>query len=192
MFELTDEALLKLGEAWVDLIKAGLRQKYPYGNPNVKGSANKIASGTLYESLRVELQPTPDGAFLNFFAATAPGDDNTYLDYVDRGRPKGITKVPVQALLDWIEIKGIRPRNKKGQFILNNLQNRTSLAFAIRENIFKYGIRPTNIYENSYDDIADLINQPPSEIADEVNELFAAVQQDIENFITRIIFNPTT
>ena len=54
-----------------------------------------------------------------------------YGEWVDVGRKKGVTRVPVQALIEWVKVKGIASGEQaKG------------MAFAIREKIYQEG-RPT-------------------------------------------------
>jgi hypothetical protein len=53
---------------------------------------------------------------------------NDYLTWVDRGRKPG-TYPPIQAIQRWVAIKGI-PKEA---------------AWAIRRNIFKFGIKPTRV-----------------------------------------------
>jgi hypothetical protein len=86
--------------------------------------------------------------------------------------------VPIPAILEWIKIKGIRGRNKKGQFI-----PRLSFAFAIRQSIFKYGIRPAYIYDKGYNSLEDIFNNPPPELMEAYNDLYAAIENDVANFI---------
>ena len=58
---------------------------------------------------------------------------NDYFKYVDTGRRPRARRVPIQALIKWMQKKGIRPTGR---------MTYTSLAFAIREAIYKAGIRP--------------------------------------------------
>ena len=81
----------------------------------------KVASGSLVNSINYRLQDTANGVNLILLA-----DD--YLKYVDRGRKPG-TYPPIQAIQKWVAIKGI-PKQA---------------AWAIRQNIFKFGIKPTNV-----------------------------------------------
>ena len=62
-----------------------------------------------------------------------------------------------------------------------------SLAWAIQTNIFKYGIRPANIYDKTLDSIEDLFDNPPAEIQAEIDELVEAMAGDINNLILQTI-----
>jgi hypothetical protein len=81
----------------------------------------KVASGSLVNSINYRLQETANGINLVLLA-------NDYLKWVDRGRKPG-TYPPIQAIQRWVAIKGI-PKEA---------------AWAIRTNIFKFGIKPTRV-----------------------------------------------
>lgn len=81
----------------------------------------KVASGSLINSINYKLQDTAQGINLILVA-------NDYLKYVDQGRRPG-TYPPIQAIKKWVAIKGI-PKEA---------------AWAIRTNIYKFGIKPTNV-----------------------------------------------
>jgi hypothetical protein len=81
----------------------------------------KVASGSLVNSINYRLQDTANGINLILLA-------NDYLKWVDRGRKPG-TYPPIQAIQRWVAIKGI-PKQA---------------AWAIRTNIFKFGIKPTRV-----------------------------------------------
>jgi hypothetical protein len=172
---LSERALQILVDLLVQYLKERLiANDYPYGNPDAYGVGNKVASGSLYNSIRGSVEIGTDGL------PYAVIDYNDYLQYVQRGRPAQIKRVPISALLQWISIKGLKGRDKKGRFIPN-----LSLAFAIQTNIYKYGIRPANIYDRGFDDLEDLFtnfpNNLPLELQAEAEELFEAVADDIVN-----------
>jgi hypothetical protein len=81
----------------------------------------KVASGSLINSINYRLQDTAYGVNLILLA-------NDYLKWVDRGRKPG-TYPPIQAIQKWAQIKGI-PKEA---------------AWAIRTNIYKFGIKPTRV-----------------------------------------------
>jgi hypothetical protein len=81
----------------------------------------KVASGSLVNSINYRLQDTANGINLILLA-------NDYLKWVDRGRKPG-TYPPIQAIQRWVAIKGI-PKEA---------------AWAIRQNIYKFGIKPTRV-----------------------------------------------
>ena len=180
MFELTEEALQVLINLFVANIKKQIEtRQFPYGHPQ-SGVGNKIASGMLYDSIQGTVEVGTDG---EPYAVLYYAD---YFPYVNRGRKTQLTRVPLSALLNWIKIKGIRGRDKKGRFIPN-----MSLAFGIQTNIFKYGIRPSNIYDKGLDAIEDYFDDYPNNLPPEMRavgeQLFEAVAQDINNFIDKTL-----
>jgi hypothetical protein len=176
MWELTEQQLQDLGDIFIDFYKKKITEKiYPYGNPKVRGLGNKVASGKLLNSLSAKVKDTPDGLMLEL----------SYMDYlknVNFGRKPKKKKVPVNVLLQWIKDKRIRGRNKKGRFIKD-----LSFAFAVQQNIFKYGIRPTNIFDKTYDSFEDVLLNPPPQLSDQYTLLYDAIGQDVENFLIQTI-----
>lgn len=86
---------------------------------------NKSASGALINSIDYRLQETAQEIKLII-------DANDYLKYVDEGRKPGKFP-PIQAIEKWTKLKGI-PQ---------------SAVFPIAKSIFKFGIEPTNVIEDS-------------------------------------------
>lgn len=175
MFELTEEALQKLGTLFVKMMKQKIREKiYPYGNPQ-SGVGDKYASGNLYNSLTATVMPNGD----DFELVITYAD---YFKYVNEGRRAGVKKVPLTALLEWIKIRGIRGVKRGrggGAGRISNL----SLAFAIRESIYKYGIRPANIYDKGLDSLEAIFENPPPELQQAYTDLYAAIENDVVNFV---------
>jgi len=81
----------------------------------------KVASGKLVQSINYRLQPLATGIQIQLLS-------EDYLKYVDKGRRPG-TYPPISAIQRWASVKGI-PQGA---------------AWGIRRNIFKYGIKPTNV-----------------------------------------------
>jgi len=182
-YNLTDEALKKLGDLFVTQLKDKIKAKiYPYGNP-IRGRGNKIATGELYDSLKSRIVTEPDKpAMLEISYAD-------YFKYVNLGRRAGLKKVPIQALLDWIKVRKLRFRTEKGRF---KKGTQLQLAFAVQTNIYKYGIRPANIYDKALDSIEDLFDNPTPELAAEFENVYEAISEDINILIERILEEPIT
>lgn len=178
MYELADDALLAIGELFIEAIQEKMDKKiYPYGNPSVRGKGDKVATGKLLNSLKAELIP--------WNSQGQGGLKITYLDYfqnVNLGRRKEKRNVPIKNLLDWIKVRGIRGRTKKGKFMKD-----LSLAFAIQKNIYKYGIRPADIYDKGLDGLESMLagDSPdtPPDVRAAYQELYAAIENDVANFI---------
>lgn len=185
MYEIADDALEALGNIFVDMMKKKIQQKiYPYGHPQ-RGTGNKVASGKLLNSLSSKLVPGQGGqpGYLEITYAD-------YFEYVNQGRRPGVSKVPIQPLLDWIKIKGIKPRqiknpnrSQRGRFAKRGKNWELRLAFAIQKNILKYGIRPANIYDKTLESLDDIFTNPPPELEQAYNELYGAIEEDVYNLI---------
>lgn len=182
MFELTPAALQRLGTIFINFYKQKLQQKiYPYapgyrGEGTTRGVGNKVASGQLLNSMTATVVTKGNGQYELVI---------TYMDYfeaVNLGRRPNRKKVPINALLDWIKIRGVKGRNKRGRFIPS-----LSLAFAIQTNIYKYGIAPSNIYDKAYDSFEALLENPPAEFQDEYDSLYEAIGRDVENFMEKVV-----
>lgn len=85
--------------------------------------AGKNASGRLINTIDFRL--VEDAEIIKMEIISAP-----YLEWVDKGRKRG-TYPPIKPLIQWVNIKGL----PKGA------------AYGIQKNIFKFGIKPTNIIQ---------------------------------------------
>lgn len=110
-------------------------KRYPFGFANYRGLGNKVASGKLRDSIKVVTMQTQGMTVLQVIA-------EEYFQWVQSGRLPGKKGVPIGSLEQWIKARGLRGRNKKGQFI-----TKRSFAFAIQNNIKKFGIRPANFLD---------------------------------------------
>lgn len=191
-YRMTEAALHRIGKLWVKIVKEKIRNK------------KKIASRFLIDSIKYEVITASDGEPI---LSVQYAD---YYKYVNRGRrPRGNDRpitaengaVPIgikkPGLLQWIQIKGLRGRDKKGKFMSN-----LSLAYAIRASIWKKGIKPfgkqpTLFFDPALDKLEKMLdptNIPagtPAELRRELEEIFVAATEDIniviENMITTSI-----
>jgi hypothetical protein len=92
----------------------------------------KIATGDLIESLKIEIEKTPDGAIISLAG-------NEYITFIEKGRRRG-KYAPIKELKKWVMAKGIATGEKKV----------SAVAFAINNKIKKEGIKPRPILENAY------------------------------------------
>lgn len=102
-------------------------------NNKFAGSSDKIATGSLYNSISWE--PTEDGFVLLM---------NRYWEWVNYGRQPG-KYVPINPLEDWARLKGF--------------DNPRSAAFGISTNIKKFGIQPTYFYDDALDILESQFNE---------------------------------
>ena len=127
------------------IMKKTLEQKrYPFGFAKFKGVGNKVASGKLRDSITVVTKK------VNEDETVIQVISEEYAQWVQSGRLPGKKGVPVSAIEQWIKEKGLTGRDKKGKFI-----KRRSFAFAIQNNIKKFGIRPSNFLDVALEMIAD-------------------------------------
>lgn len=119
------------------------QNRYPFGYAKKQGLSNKIASGSLQNSINVRTKSTSDGGVLTVSM-------NDYGQWVQSGRLPGKKGVPVDALEKWIKDRGLQGRDKKGRYI-----KRRSFAFAIQANIKKFGIRASNWYDVAIESVLD-------------------------------------
>jgi hypothetical protein len=182
MYQLTETQLKILMQLLVTYVKDRIiANQYPYGNPETRGIGNKVASGQLYNSIDYSVEFGADGIPFGILYYA------DYFKYVNRGRPSGLGPkaeqggVPIPALLEWISIKGIQAQDARG----NNIPP-LSLAFAIRQNIFRYGIRRTDIYNRALEDFENIFddfpNNLPPQLLLEAEQLFEQVAEDINVF----------
>jgi hypothetical protein len=149
------------------ILKKTLEQKrYPFGFSNFRGVGNKVASGKLRDSIKTNVVQSQDETIIQII-----GEE--YARWVQSGRLPGKRGVPISAIEKWIKDRGLTGRDKKGRFI-----KRTSFAFAIQNNIKKFGIRPSNFLDVALETIG---NDP------QIMELLGdAAYEDLINLIEGI------
>jgi hypothetical protein len=114
-------------------------RKYPFGFGKYQGLGDKVASGKLRNSIQVQAT----GNYIEVMA-------EDYFKWVQSGRLPGKKGVPIEALEKWIKSRGLIGRDKKGRFIKTR-----SFAFAIQNNIKKFGIRPANFLDTAIETLAE-------------------------------------
>jgi hypothetical protein len=166
-----------------DIIRQSLyEQRYKFGFANYRGVSNKVASGTLANSIEVNVIGGSRKITRREFLQGQTGNDGPiqlqilmeeYGQWVQSGRLPGKGLVPVGSLMAWIKQRGLKGRNKKGKFISDK-----SFAFAIQKNIKRFGIRPANFLDISFEKIME-----DDRITDLIGE---ATYDDLINTITGI------
>jgi hypothetical protein len=120
----------------------------------------KVASGSLVNSINYKLKDTAEGIQIQLYA-------NDYLQYVDRGRRPG-TYPPIRAIMKWASIKGL-PKQA---------------AWAIRQNIFKFGIKPTRVISRTrreFETSPTFVRKYESQIVDQIIKNMQSIQIDTKN-----------
>jgi hypothetical protein len=142
-----------LAELLEEIIKENLSKKqYKFGFKKYQGVGNKVASGTLRNSIqtviigdKIEIMMEDYGRYVQKGRKGKPPQSR-------KGKKRGQGKKPptpfILSLMKWIKARKLKGRDKKGRFISNE-----SFAFAIRANIFKFGVRPADFVYLSIEDL---------------------------------------
>lgn len=169
-----DAAMAELAAMFQQALKDNLAKPYPYapgyfGQKQGTGFRNmKVKTGNLYNSINVSFDPAQNKMKVNML---------NYWKYVNDGRQPG-KYVPLKPLMDWMKKKGMN-RDTKGRFKKFNIKG---VAFAISRSIKKFGIQPTNFYDDSFDVFIKAFDDP--------NGPAAQLGIDLQNFLINIIQEP--
>lgn len=168
MDEFIQELLTRYGNLLRDEIRKNLERARAYSpgfagtaysngrNPAFGGNAPKSPFGS---NLNNSIEVVIDGDTLQL----AMADYWKYVEYGVEPKPQYLkgrgsgqsTLIPI--LMEWARSKGIPE----------------GAAFAIRRNIWKFGIQPTNFYGEALDKVADIIAKDfPNEADDYIDEFF--------------------
>ena len=112
------------------------------------------ATGELIQSVKNEVRQSTKGWQI-------VGKSLFYGVYVDRGRPAGLKKVPISALINWIIARRFESDKKKIR----------SMAFAVQYNIWKKGIKQPD----KLGWITNTLKENESKIKMDVERLFSDV-----------------
>lgn len=114
----------------------------------------KNASSALINSIDYRLQEQANQINIVILA-------NDYLTYVDQGRKPG-TYPPIQAIAKWAQLKGIA----------------SEAVFPIARNIFKFGIKPTNVIQKTnkeFQTSQTLTNKYAQKISSNVQDIITEI-----------------
>ena len=110
---------------------------------------NRVASGTLLNSLTYKLRIRYNKPTIDFTVKDAAGK---YADVIEYGRKPGAKMPPVAAIEQWIKLKPLKLRNRQGEFIKSTQSAIQSAAFAIAKSIGENGIEGINYYQDAIND----------------------------------------
>ena len=167
-------AMAELAAKFQTALKENLAKPYPYapgyfGQKPSSGKRNmKVKTGALYNSINVSFDPNSNKMKVSML---------DYWRYVNDGRKPG-KYVPLEPLMDWMRTKGMN-RDPKGRFKKFNIKG---AAFAVSASIKKFGIRPTNFYDDSFDILIDSFDDP--------NGPAAQLGLDLQQFLINILKEP--
>jgi len=138
-----------------EIVKKSLSDKvYIYGRYQ-KDKTNRVASGTLRNSVKAKVQPNKQGIQVIQLQALGKPMINTYAYWLinDRG-PGNVAKGVIE---EWImNKKSFRIRDMKtGQYLPKNEKNIKRVAYVIRRSMKAFGFynQPKNFWEISVDKI---------------------------------------
>lgn len=173
-----NKAMNEFAKKFQETLKASLAKPYPFAPGYNKTRTPfgvrdmKIKTGNLYNSIEVNYDADGDKIVVTML---------DYWQFVNDGRKPG-KYAPFDVIKQWIKTKGLKGRNKKtGRFITND-----SLAWGINTNIKKFGIAPTNFYDDGFVDfIEDFENGPLPALGVDIADFFAKVIDPNENRTTK-------
>lgn len=169
-----DMAMNELAQMFQEALKDNLAKPYPYapgyfGQKPATGRRNLTKkTGNLYNSIQVSFDPDTNRMKVNML---------NYWKYVNDGRQPG-KYVPLKPLMNWLRVKGMN-RDTRGRFKKFNIKG---VAFAISKSIQKFGIQPTNFYDDSFDVFIKAFDDP--------NGPAAQLGMDLQQFLINIIQEP--
>jgi hypothetical protein len=127
-----------------------------------------IATGNLLASIKVEVQKTVTGNEIS-------GYGNKYARYVDTGRKPGGRRVPIDALIAWVQVKGLASGKKA-----------ISLAWAIQASIFKNGV-PTNRDVSKTMFVTRTLKNTKTKVSGDIKEIvYAFYTAELTNIIRNV------
>lgn len=132
------------------------------------------ATDELINSVEVKVHEMTDGVVMD-------GEFVFYGRNVDTGRKPGTKRVPLDALIEWVQQKGMERDAKKAR----------GVAFAVQKTIFEKGISTPESWkgESTKNWMTNVIDRNEQNIADEIE---AACEDVINITITNIITAVTT
>jgi hypothetical protein len=114
---------------------------------------NRVASGTLLNSLTYKLRIRYNKPTIDFTVKDAAGK---YADVIEYGRkpyPGDPTKrPPYKDIMNWIKLKPLKLRDRQGQFIKSTESAIKSAAIAIAKSIGENGIEGISYYQDAIND----------------------------------------
>jgi hypothetical protein len=165
----------ELAAKFQQALKDNLAKPYPYapgyfGKKPSSGKRNmKTKTGNLYNSINVSFDPDTSRMKVKML---------DYWKYVNDGRQPG-KYVPLQPLVEWIKRKGLN-RDAKGRY--KKIGSYRGFAAILSRSIKKFGIQPTNFYDDSFDVFVKEFNKPDGPASQ--------LGIDLQQFLINIIQQP--
>lgn len=118
--------------------------------------AKKISTGALLNSLNSKVQKEAKEIKIII-------ESNDYLEFIDKGRKPG-SFPPIKEISKWVKTKGISEK----------------AAFPIAKSIYKYGIKPTNIINQTVKEITGpvFIRKYENEVSDNLEKIIKKIIEE--------------
>lgn len=120
---------------------------------NIKVGKNTLIDSNLYRDIKVDVK---DEELFNIIV-------NDYVQYVERGRPAGITPPPYRVILEWAERKGLPTDN--------------NFIYGAIKSIVKFGIRPRPVMQIWHQEIDSFVDEW-------IDRLAEVMTSEIDNALT--------
>lgn len=128
----------------------------------------RVASGRLKNDLTYRIKSRYNKPTVIF--TTKSEATGRYADVIEYGRTPGRTQPPVEPIIQWMKIKGIRLRNSRGEFVKGSEADIRRAAFNIARSIGKRGIKGIRYFNEAVNDTLEEFNE----------EFIAAMNKEIE------------
>jgi hypothetical protein len=98
---------------------------------------------------------------------------------------------PVQPILDWVKRKNINTRNQEQEFqeeveFTDDEKLQKSIAYAIRNTIFKEGIKPKNLYEKEIPKLIEDLNKAGvGAVVQSLNQVIDGIKANAQRVIMK-------
>jgi len=110
----------------------------------------RVASGNLKNSLTFFIRKGGGNTKLIF---TAKGSAKNYADVIEKGRRPNSTPPPIEPIIQWMRVKGVRLQKQGGGgFVKQTEAGIRSAAFMIARKIGRYGIAGIHYMEEAVND----------------------------------------
>ena len=175
LYKRTRNTIRKWGDLLVDKIKQSLRADKTY------------ASGRTLRS--VEGVMKAEGSVLSYsiFSRKASNSEYSVLEIIDQGRRPG-KQPPTQAIMYWMEQKGVQPRTSSGKYAKSSESNLKWAAYNIARAIGQRGTIKRYGYGGS--DILNFVFKSREEAMTE--DIATSFEQDLMDYIENGIKAPVT
>ena len=175
LYKRTRTTVKKWGDIFVNKIKQVLRADKTY------------ASGRTLRSVEGALKVNGDIIKYEISSRKAGNSDKSVLELIDTGRGPG-RQPPVQAIMYWMENKGVQPRTSSGKYKKTSNSNMRKAAYGIAQAIGRKGTIKRFGYGGS--GILGFVFKSQEEVM--TQDIGTSLMLDIEDYIENGITAPVT